>query len=303
MGHPSRDPALRRLTAPALLALPGLAQAHAVTADTATEPLVVALLVLAALWYAAGVARLWGRAGRDRGATLGQAASYASGLAVLAVALVSPLDTWAASSFAVHMVQHEALMLVAAPLLVLGRPLGAFAWALPARTRHRLHALTAASVPRAVWSALTSPVGATVLQLAILFAWHAPPAFREASTHPWWHALQHTCFLASALAFWWAMRASVARVRPAHVVMGQFVTMLGTGALGALLTFAATPWYVAAPPPWFASALEDQQVGGLLMWVPGGTAYMAAALLVVWRLLARPRPPTAPVLAPAAGLR
>ncbi|MFO1399160.1 MAG: cytochrome c oxidase assembly protein [Burkholderiales bacterium] len=296
---------MRRLTATALLALPTLAHAHAGPAEAASEPLVVALLVLAGAWYALGVTRLWRRAGPGRGATARQAASFAAGLAVLALALVSPLDAWAAASFTLHMIQHEALMLVAAPLLVLGRPLGAFAWALPARARRGLHALTAAPAPRAAWTTLTAPVGATVLQLAILFAWHAPPLFRHALVHPWWHALQHACFLFAALAFWWAMRGAVGRARPAPVIMGQFVTMLGTGALGALLTFAATPWYLAADaaPPWFGSALEDQQVGGLLMWVPGGTAYMAAALAVMWRLLARRDPRTPPRLTPSAVLR
>src|SRR5205823_10337851 len=123
--------------AAAALALPALAHEQALSATAPTPELrwsfeawVVALLLASAVFYAMGVRRLWRRAGRGRGITFGQAARFAAGWLVLCAALVSPIDTLSAELFSVHMLQHELLMVVAAPLLVLSRPLEAWTWAL-----------------------------------------------------------------------------------------------------------------------------------------------------------------------------
>ena len=266
---------------------------------------IIAALTLAAVAYAAGIARLWSASERGRGIRPGEASAFAAGWLVLAVTLLGPLDAWAGRSFAIHMAQHEALMLVAAPLLVRGRPLAVWAWALSGASRAPTHRWLTQSAWRHVWRTFTRPLGATLLQLAALFAWHVPAWFDRAVAHAGVHALQHASFLAAALCFWWAVQnGRTARTRP-RVVSGiaiacMFVTMLATGALGALLTFASVPWYhvYADGGAWGLSALEDQQLGGLLMWVPGGVAYLGAALFHAARLLAHD-PPVAPAEARA----
>jgi putative membrane protein len=252
------------------------------------EPWVGVLLAISGIAYAVGLARLWARAAPGHGIARRGATAFGAGWLTLVVALAPPLDSWAARSFAAHMLQHEALMLVAAPLLVAGRPLAVFAWAFPRTVRPRLATLTHASMVRAMWGAITGIGGATVLQLAALFAWHVPRFFDVAATHRGWHALQHATFLATALAFWWAVRTASSDGARARAVVALFATMLATGALGALLTFATTPWYATlGAPPFGGSALDDQQLGGLLMWVPGGTAFLVAALALARRLLQR----------------
>jgi putative membrane protein len=274
-----------------LVSAPAPAHAHIVAPAAGTAWMVAALVVTAAL-YVAGLARLWRAASLGRGIHRRDAVAFAGGWIVLAMALIGPLDAWTAHSFAAHMLQHEALMLVAAPLLVRGRPLAVWTWALSRRGRLRARSMIALSAWRRAWQGFTRPLGATIVQLIALFVWHLPALFDFAATHAPVHALQHVSFLAAALCFWWSVRApSGATDASAGIAIAcLFVTMIASGALGAMLTFAPAPWYRAygeLPLPWASSAVEDQQLGGLLMWVPGGTVYLIAALLHAWRLLAR----------------
>jgi cytochrome c oxidase assembly factor CtaG len=189
------------------------------------------------------------------------------------------------------MVQHELLMLAAAPLLVLGRPLAAWAWALPAGARRALPASLHRHWLAAGWSALTAPLAAWALHAAALWLWHVPRWFEAALHHAPLHALQHASFLATALLFWWAVLGPEARSRRAGLaIVLLFTTMLHTGALGALLALAPTPWYAhyaEAAVRFGADALQDQQLGGLIMWIPGSVAYLAVALHIVAQLLGR----------------
>ena len=212
---------------------------------------------------------------------------------MLALALLGSLDDWAHRSFAARMLQHEALMLIAAPLLVAGRPLAAWTWALAPEFRRRVRGVIAAPAWRRTWGAMTGLAGATLLQLVALFVWHVPRLFDYASAHWGVHVIQHTTFLVTALCFWWAARVprgtrAEHASRSGVAIVCVFTTMLATGGLGAFLTFARGPWYGAFagdPLPWATSALEDQQLGGLLMWVPGGVAYLIAGLMHAARLL------------------
>ncbi len=117
--------------------------------------------------------------------------------------------------------------------------------------------------------------------------WHVPVLFLAALGNEWIHALQHASFFLSALLFWWAV---FGRRRPRHqgTALALLVTtMLQMNELGLLLTFAPTPWYATDEPPlWGLTALEDQQIGALMMWMFGGMVYAGAALAVVFRWLA-----------------
>jgi putative membrane protein len=262
--------------------------ASAVTPDArwaGAEGVVLALVLGAGFAYARGALRLHAAARR---APVRDALWFFAGLAVLAVTLLGPLAAWAPRSFAAHMLEHEVVMLVAAPLLVLGRPLARFAWAWPASSRRGLrHRLE--RVRRLVgWGLFTSVAGACAIQSLALFAWHVPAWFRAASTDGALHVLQHATFLATALCFWWTvLRPGPPRRVAVPAIASLFVTTLTTGALGALLTFGTRPWY-ALPgfaPPFGMTLIEDQQLAGLVMWVPGGAVYLVAALIVGARAL------------------
>jgi putative membrane protein len=246
------------------------------------EIALAALLLLGAMLYVRGIVRLWRKAGVGRGIRRAEPVCFALGWATLALALFSPIDEWAEHSFAVHMVQHELLMVVAAPLIVLGRPLETFAWSAPMLAR--LGSL------QALWHSLTSPVGAWSVHAVAIWIWHAPALFELALNNAGWHVAQHVSFFASALAFWWVVFAPQSRAAGAWAIAGLFTTMLHTSALGALLTFAPSVWYpLEGSPPLGMTPLEDQQLGGLVMWVPGGFAYMIAGLALVRRWLVAPR--------------
>jgi cytochrome c oxidase assembly factor CtaG len=234
-----------------------------------------AVLTASAVLYSTGVTKLWRKAGVGRGVSRIEVARFTAGWLVLAAALGPPLDALAERSFAVHMVQHELLMVAAAPLLVLSRPLRAVAWALP------VDALSAfAVIPRRAWRVLTAPAGAWTVHALALWVWHIPVLFLAALADPSLHVLQHASFFGSAFVFWWAVFGS--RVPGAASIACLFTTMLHTSALAVLLTFAPAPWYTYDTSiPFGMTALEDQQLGGLVMWVPGAFAYVVAGLAIV----------------------
>jgi len=204
--------------------------------------------------------------------------------------LTSPIDVLGAALFSAHMVQHELLMVVAAPLFVMSRPLEAWAWALPAAWRQPLAGAGRLRPVAATWRAITAPFGAWTLHAVALWGWHIPFLFEAALMNVWVHALQHASFLGTALLFWWSVLGRGMRRPDAAALASLFTTLLHTGALGALLTFAPHPWYATyADGTLGLTALEDQQLGGLAMWVPGGLAYMAAGLALVAAWLAPPR--------------
>lgn len=162
------------------------------------------------------------------------------------------------------MVEHELLMLVAAPLLVLSRPLAVMLWAFPPVVRRRLGGVGNSRLVSALWCKLTAPVPATLIQAAALWLWHAPMLFDLALASDGWHAAQHLSFLVSALLFWSAMlgrqgAASAAVTTRAMAALCLFATSIVSGALGALMAFAQSPWYIgyarwgwrrsASPPP------------------------------------------------------
>jgi putative membrane protein len=281
-----------RLSLLALAVLPAVAKAHGLGGnEPGVEPWIAMSLALSAIAYVMGLSRIWSRAGIGRGIARGQAASFASGWLSLVVAASATFERLSAHSFSLHMIEHEMLMLIAAPLLVAGRPLAVFAWAFPRGIRADLRLPPTGRV-RAAWALLTAPALATFVQLGALWAWHAPGWFEAALGSRGLHALQHTTFLVTALCFWWAVREGLA-ARAGVSCASLFVTMIGSGALGALLTFSSALWYpayagVSSPLGW--TPLEEQQVGGLLMWIPGGMLYMAVALWRVHRgLAAMPR--------------
>ena len=245
---------------------------------------VTAPLLLAAVLYAVGFVRLRRRGERGREVLARRAWLYAGGWLVLAGALVSPLHEAGERSFTMHMIEHELLMLPAALLLVAARPGPVLLWGLP-RALRRLFG-SAAQWP--LWRILSEPITATAIQALAIWLWHMPGPFDLALRHEGWHIAQHLCFVLCALLFWWAM---IHRSSEALAAICLFATSMIGGALGALMALSGSPWYTAysamGMTPFGLSPAEDQQLAGLIMWIPGGLFHLAAALVFLARWLSR----------------
>jgi cytochrome c oxidase assembly factor CtaG len=242
------------------------------------DPWVVLPLAVSAILYARGSLALWRRVGFGRGIQPWQAAAYALGWLMLVGALVSPLHWLGEHLFTFHMVEHEIVMATAAPLIAIARPLGAFLWSAPKAIRVGVAQALRSEFAKAAWRVLTQPRNATIVHGVAIWIWHAPVLFDAAVTNVTVHRMQHLSFLVTALLFWWALiRRSDYGVAAGHL----FVTMLHTSILGALMALAPRVLYAAQTADafrWGLSPLEDQQLAGVVMWVPAGTVYAGAAL-------------------------
>jgi putative membrane protein len=261
------------------------------------DPVVLVPLLLAHWAYGRGTLRLWAHAGPGRGIGRFQVLSFLVGEAVLVVALVSPLDQLGGTLLSAHMAQHGLLVAVAPPLLLMGNPGAAFAWAFPARERKGLFRSRVWRRLASAATALSRPGSAATLHGLALWLWHAPGAFDAALETEWVHALEHASFFGTALLFWRALIGARSARAAAPALGWAFLTLVHSGLLGALITLAPRslyPWY-GATMLWGLSAVEDQQLAGLLMWVPMGAVYFAVCLLLARRLIPDDRHPDAQV--------
>ena len=251
------------------------------------EPAIVLAVAATGFLYARGVRELW-RTRAGRGIRRWEAAAFLAGWLSLALALLSPLHPLGEVLFSAHMVQHELLMVVAAPLLVLGRPLVPFLWALPIGWRRGLGRWAKAGAARGTWRWLTAPLNAWLLHGAAIWLWHAPAAYEASLRSDLVHTLQHASFLGTALLFWYALvHGREGRLGYGAAVFYLFATAMHSGGLGALLALGGRPWYpiyAEATAAWGLTPLEDQQLAGLVMWIPAGLSYVVAglALMAAW---------------------
>jgi putative membrane protein len=275
---------MRTIAGTLILLLLTLVQAHAhgeathERAEWTFDPWILTPLLVSASLYAAGVFVLWRRAGWGRGIQPWQTAAYTGGWLALTAALVSPLHWLGEHLFTFHMIEHEIVMVLAAPLVAAARPLGALMWGLPKWLRISLSRVLRTRPAARLWRFLTRPLNATVLHGIAIWIWHAPLLFDAAVTHDPVHRLQHLSFLLTALLFWWSL---IRRADYGVAVGHLFVTMLHTSVLGALMALAPRVLYqvqTADALSWGLTPLEDQQLAGVMMWVPAGTVYAGAAL-------------------------
>ena len=269
-----------------------LVVAHGIAAASVRHwdmhPLVVVPLLLTALLYACGLIRLWTRAGTGRGISAWSAASFAAGWLTMAIAIVSPVAWMSEILFSVHMTQHTLLMLVAAPLLTFGQPGLAWLWAFDDAARERIAAPFRSARLQSAWRTFTTPLSVFLLQTAALWLWHIPSWYEAALRSSGIHAVEHLCLVLTGSLFWWAMvRGRYGRMGYGLAVLYVFITAVHSGTLGALLTIAPAPWYnayVTQAAAWGVDALDDQQLAGLLMWIPAGVIFiiLGLALMAAW---------------------
>ncbi|MDB4990670.1 MAG: hypothetical protein JWN04_5848 [Myxococcaceae bacterium] len=222
-------------------------------------------------------------------------AAFVLSLLTLLFALASPLDRLSDLTFSAHMAQHELLMLLAAPLLVLARPLPTYLRALPAPARLGIARLLRQPVALASFRFLTAPLVALLLHGLVRWLWHIPALFEAALADEWVHGVQHASFFLTALLFWWGLvHGRYGRAGYGLSFLFVLLTAMHTGALGALLSFSEHAWYPtyrARSQPLELDPVFDQQVAGLIMWVGAGLWMMllALALFLAWLGEARRR--------------
>lgn len=214
-----------------------------------------------------------------------RAGAFYVALALLWLALAGPLDARASESFAAHMAQHMVLLVLAPPLLVFARPANAGLRASP-RTWSQAQGLWRRLAAISKWSPLHSIGTTAALHALVLWAWHLPTAFELALAYEAVHWLEHATLLAAGSLYWRAtLRAPSSRV--GWALASMWITLLHTGALGALLTLAPRPLYpIYADRLGTDLALTDQQLAGLIMWVPMGAVYLFAGIALARRALA-----------------
>ncbi|SNY43913.1 Cytochrome c oxidase assembly factor CtaG [Arsukibacterium tuosuense] len=223
----------------------------------------VAVLLLALFWlfYVVGSIK--------RPPQRWRALLFHSSCVLCAIAVIGPLDELAETSASAHMIQHMLFMVVITPMWALSMPLAQFA----AASGHW---------GRLVWQPLLKltafPLSLAYLHAAMVWFWHTPRFYVLALEHPWWHLVEHFCFIFSAVILWWAVLNCSERSR-SWALLALLFTLMHTGFLGALLTFADTLLYYPE------HQLADQQLAGLLMWVPGGLPYLLAAAWLGYRWL------------------
>ncbi|HJU18473.1 MAG TPA: cytochrome c oxidase assembly protein [Stellaceae bacterium] len=274
-----------------LPAAAGTASAHAIAAGLhrsvqwSWEPWVVASLALAALWYAAGFCRLYRRLGPARVLRGREIAAFAAGWATIFIALLSPIDSISDQLFCIHMLQHLLLMLVAAPLLVLGRPALAFLWAFPPNGRKRIGRAWMALGLHAGVRTLMHPVLVWLLFYGTFIFWHFPGPYQAALRNEAIHAGEHLSFVVTALMFWSIVIEPSGRRRLGYGLTLLFVvkTAVLSALPGALLSLSQRPlypFYTDGAAAWGLTLLQDQQLAGVVMWIPGGFVYVLTAALV-----------------------
>ena len=156
-------------------------------------------------------------------------------------------------------------------------------WAMPPGPRIRAGHLLVMPLVRTVRHTATQPAVAWLVHAIVIWSWHVPALFQAALRNDAVHALQHMTFIASALLFWSAVMHPRQREMLGLSILLLFTTAVHTAVLGALIAVARTPWYPAygsGGATWGLTPMQDQQLAGLIMWIPANVAYLIAALAV-----------------------
>jgi putative membrane protein len=256
----------------------------------------LALAGAVAAGYETGVRRLLGAA--PSSSWTWRRIAFHVGLLLLVVALLPAFESVTDASFPAHMAQHMLVLLVAAPLLALGAPGLPLLLALPAHWRRRVTAVRSSPPARRLRSLAVVPALAVATHTAVVWGWHLPVVYTAALTSPTLHVIEHLCYLAAGWWFW-SLLCTPGRHRLAGgaAVLYVFLAALPMSALGAVLTLAPQPLYPAQTGTG-PGALADQQLAGLVMWIPPDVVYLTlcASLVLVWlRRLDRSTPGSAPL--------
>jgi putative membrane protein len=256
------------------------------------EPYILFGLIFAAGLYALALRRISHRGTRI--VPRSYPVAWYSGLLALTLAAAGPFHAYNEFSFALHMAQHVLMMLIAAPLLVLGRPVHIALWAIePARSGAVLRPILGRGWVRSILTAATNPIVVLLLINVNLLAWHHPDFYVAALRSTVIHEAEHLLFMSTAMLFWWVIIDPIPR---AHRVKADvaIVMLFITGSVGDLLALylifspdVIYPFYLDREPLWGMSQLADQRAAGLVMLVFGSIVFFGATFVIIARNFAK----------------
>ena len=265
--------------------------AHGGEAWSQVEPMLGAVVATGAI-YAVGWRDVSRRTPQRFGP--GRLAAFLGGLGAIALAVVSPLDALAGQRLSAHMTQHLLLMMAAPPLLWLGAPVAPMLRGLPRRIRRSVAAGLASRPVRTTGDVIAHPAFGWVSFAVAFWAWHTPRLYELALRSHAWHHLEHACFFATAMLFWrpvilaWPARSPWPRWT---MIPYLLLADLQNTVLAAILTLSDRviyPAYATIARAGTMSALEDQSMGGVIMWVPGSLVFLIAAVWLAMEALNGP---------------
>lgn len=268
------------------------------------RPVVLAVLALMSTLYTVGWWRLRHRRGRQgRLATRWRLALYWIGLFFLAASLMSPVDLLGSQLFSFHMLQHMLSMFFAAPLLLFALPFAIGMWGLPRPVRPVVTALlTRDSWFRTCLAAVSQPGVVWLIFLIFYYGWHEPMLYNLALRRPWVHDIQHIMFFSAALLFWWTIIGGGPVLHRRFSPWGKIAFLIASVppnmAVGVWLSLSGEvvyTYYNSIPRVWGLTVMQDQQLGGVIMWIPGSMMFLMAALVIMGILFLRKEPLPEPV--------
>ncbi len=243
------------------------------------EPWFFVPFIVVAILYVVGLVNIWRHAGMGRGLRVLSSLCFLGAFLTAGFIFISPLDTLSEELFSAHMVQHMLLILVAAPLLLKSEIPLALLWSFPRRWAQSIgHGIHASNFLMRLWQILTHPLCTWLLFTVTFWFWHASSLYEAALRNEFMHFVEHLTFLITAMLFWWQLLKPTEQkhLRYGFAIPYLFTTLLQSGILGALMTFASRPWYVTYTlhaNAWNLTPLQDQQLAGLIMWILGGTVF------------------------------
>lgn len=268
------------------------------------RPEILVVLIPLGTMYLLGWRRLRQQSAYGRLATWPRLVAYLSGLWIIALALMSPIDPLGGQLFFMHMIQHMLYIMFAAPLLWLAEPFPIVLWALPHRARHSVGSLfTRDSTFRRVVAFATSPGASWLLFITIYLGWHDPTAYNAALTHRWVHDIQHITFFVAAMLYWWPVIGAAPHIHSHFPRWAKLPYLIGTvppnmfvGISIAFATDVRYSYYESVPRIWGFTVMQDQQIAGAIMWIPGSMMFLMAALIVLAGMFGKEEPPSGTVI-------
>ena len=250
------------------------------------RPVILIVLLTMGTLYLLGWLRLRRQSTNHKLASRLRLTSYFSGLGIIALSLMSPVDRLGSQLFFMHMIQHMLFMMLAAPLLWLGEPFPMVLWALPANLRHSTGALfTRDSAFRRTLARCTSPGVSWLAFITIYLGWHDGQAYNAALYYDWVHDLQHITFFGAAMLWWWPVIGAAPHIHSHFPGWAKLPYIIGTVppnmAVGVSIAFSSEvryTYYESIPRFWGFSVMQDQQISGAIMWIIGSMMFIMTAL-------------------------
>ncbi len=223
--------------------------------------------------------------------------AYETGLILVGIALMSPIDVLGQQLFFMHMIQHLLLIMIAPPLLMIANPMPFLLWGLPTKWRRKAgrvlgYLLHRESHTRNLVIKLTAPGIIFMFWVISVFGWHDPMLYNAALQYEIIHDIEHIFFFAAGMLFWWLVTGAGPHLHKQFGIVARIVFVLAAVPpnmlLGVVLAFASEAiysYYESVPRLWVNNAVTDQTIGGVIMWIPGSMMYIIAALILLTRLV------------------